>query len=126
MFAIDEAKFNEMVGVAIDNIPKKYARNIKNVAFFVEDDPTLEQRQELKLRNHQTLFGLYEGIPLTRRASGYNLVLPDKITLFKNPLSWASHDEDSLQLLINKTVWHEVAHYFGLDHAQIYKLEAPH
>ncbi len=122
MYHVEPADFEKLVEDAIDAIPTKYANHIKNLAFVVEDEPSAEQREKLQLSRHQSLFGLYEGVPLTRR-SNYNLVLPDKITLFRLPIEWASHDRASLKAQIKETVWHEVAHYFGLNHGQIHDLQ---
>jgi len=123
MFRVTNEEFEKLVGEAIDAIPKKYADNLHNVAFVAEDVPSPEQRHKLELHDNQTLFGLYEGIPLTKRGAGYNLVLPDKITIFKVPMEMTSNSKQELTEQINKTVWHEVAHYFGLDHEQIHRLE---
>ncbi len=124
MIRVDDEAFEQLVSRAIDDIPQKYARNIKNLAFVVEDEPSEEQRQRLELHQGQTLYGLYEGIPLTRRSSGYNLVLPDKITIFRKPMEFNSNTLDDLAETVKHTVWHEVAHYFGLDHDRIHELEA--
>lgn len=123
MFSLDEEEFRKLVSEAIDNIPKKYSDKLDNVGFVVEDVPTPEQREKLKLRNDQSLFGLYEGIPLTRRGAGYNLVLPDKITIFKLPMEARANSLTELKEQLGRTVWHEVAHYYGLGHPQIYELE---
>lgn len=123
MIETTQDDFEKIVANAMDNIPDKYYQHIENVVFVVEDKPSDEQRQKLKLRCDQSLFGLYEGVPLTKRGSGYNLVLPDKITIFKLPIEMSSIDHESLVAQVNKTVWHEVAHYFGLNHDQIHKLE---
>lgn len=89
MYHITQQQFEDIVGEAIDAIPDKYYRHINNVAFVTEDEPSTEQRQKLQLRADQSLFGLYEGIPITHRNNGYNLVLPDKITIFKKPIELA-------------------------------------
>lgn len=123
MISISSEEFEKLVANSLDNIPDKYYERIKNVAFVVEDQPSEEQRRKLKLACNQSLFGLYEGIPLTRRNSGYNLVLPDKITIFRIPILSSVSNEQELKKQIDNTVWHEVAHYFGLDHSQIHKLE---
>ena len=123
MFQVDNKTFEKIVADAIDAIPEKYAKNIKNLAFVVEDEPNPEQRQRLKLHQDQSLYGLYEGIPLTKRASNYNLVLPDKITIFKKPVEFASNTFEELTESVKHTVWHEVAHYYGLDHGRIHELE---
>ena len=86
------------------------------------NEPTPEQIQKLRLLPGHSLFGLYEGIPLTSRNSGYNLVLPDKITIFRLPMLNYCKDEISLKKQVHKTVWHEVAHYFGLSHEAMDKL----
>lgn len=123
MFRVDDQTFEEIVADGIDAIPEKYASRINNVAFVTQDEPTLEQRQKMHLQAYETLFGLYEGIPLTKRGIGYNLVLPDKITIFKQPLENASHNLADLKEKVRHTVWHEVAHYFGLGHEQIHRLD---
>ncbi len=123
MVSTSHEVFNQIVADSIDAIPEKYALHIKNLAFVVEDEPSEAQRQKLHLPQNETLFGLYEGIPLTGRNSGYNLVLPDKITLFKKPLEAASHNLVELKNRVQKTVWHEVAHYYGLGHEAIDELE---
>jgi predicted Zn-dependent protease with MMP-like domain len=123
MIDISDKDFEKIVADSLDNIPDKYYERIKNVVFVVEDQPSQEQRQKLKLACNQSLYGLYEGIPLTSRGNNYNLVLPDKITIFKLPILFHSASLDDLKALVDNTVWHEVAHYFGLDHSQIHKLE---
>lgn len=119
----DDQTFMDMVTEAVSRLPKLYQERLDNVGFVIADAPTPEQRVELELRCNETLFGLYQGIPLTKRGSGYNMVLPDKITIFKFPLSAASKDIEDLKENVRHTVWHEVAHYYGLNHEQIHKLD---
>jgi len=119
----DEA-FANIISKAMDELPEEYISRLDNVAVTYEDEPTPEQRLKLKLRCDQTLFGLYEGIPLTKRGMGYNLVLPDKITIFKWPLMAASRDIHDLKKRTKHTLWHEIAHYYGLDHKRIHELES--
>ncbi len=119
---LDEADFQKYLAEAIDNIPTPYSDRLQNVAFILEDEPTPEQRRKLRLNPNQTLFGLYEGVPLTGR-QGVTKLLPDKITIFRSPLLAASRDEKQLRDNIGHTVWHEVAHYFGLDHERIHRLD---
>ena len=122
MLKVNEDQFELLVSDAIDAIPEKYFKKIKNVVFMTADEPTPEQIQKLQLLPGHSLFGLYEGIPLTSRNSGYNLVLPDKITIFRLPMLNYCKDEISLKRQVHKTVWHEVAHYFGLSHEAMDKL----
>lgn len=123
---ITDQDFEKLIANAMDELPAHYAENMNNVAVTYEDEPTPEQREKLKLRCHETLFGLYEGIPLPQRGAGYNLVLPDKITIFKNPLMRATHSQEHLKAQVKHTLWHELAHHFGLDHDKIHGLEGKH
>jgi len=123
MISVGEEQFDAMISKAMDELPQQYIAGLKNVVIVYEDDPTIEQRRRQHLQVWQTLFGLYEGIPLTQRGNGYNLVLPDKITLFKNPLQQASNSVAELQEHIKRTLWHEIAHYYGLGHDRIHQLE---
>jgi predicted Zn-dependent protease with MMP-like domain len=123
MLDISDEQFENLVSKAIDSLPASYTDNMKNVAIIVEYDPSPEQRQKLHLVDGVTLFGLYEGIPLTQRNGNYSLVLPDKITIFKNPIVASSSDIVALAEQIKRTVWHEIAHHYGLDHARIHELE---
>lgn len=118
-----DEEFEEMINNGISRVPKLYQENLNNVGFVIADEPTPAQREELKLRCNETLFGLYQGIPLTRRGAGYNLVLPDKITIFKLPIVTVSNSIEEIAEHVRHTVWHEVAHYYGLNHDKIHKLE---
>ena len=124
-----DQEFSKLIGQALDELPEKYISRLSNVLITYEDEPTPEQHTKLGLRCNQSLFGLYEGIPLParigRNASGVvHLQLPDKITLFKLPLfHYANGNEEKFKAQIKHTLWHEIAHYFGLDHDRIHQLE---
>ena len=122
MYSVSSEQFNDLINEAVSKFPKTHLNSLKNVAILVEDLPSLEQRRKLELRNDQTLLGLYEGVPLSQR-QGMQKVLPDKITLFKIPLEHQANTEKELAEQIRHTLWHEVAHYFGLDHKAISELE---
>lgn len=115
--------FSNLIAEALDQLPEKYVSRLENVVITYADEPNQIQRKKAKLGRYQSLFGLYEGIPLTQRGNNYNLVLPDKITLFKFPLFYNSKDESDFKKQIKHTLWHEIAHYFGLDHDRIHELE---
>jgi predicted Zn-dependent protease with MMP-like domain len=121
MLAISDRQFRIMASQAIDSLPQPYIDNMKNVAIVIEDDPTPEQKARLHLHNGQTLYGLYEGIPLTKRGN-YTMALPDKITIFKNPIITNSQNLTQLKTQIKRTIWHEIAHHYGLNHQQINNL----
>ncbi len=124
MHNISDEQFAALISRAMDEMPENYMRNLSNVVITYDDEPSADQRRELRLRGDQSLFGLYQGIPLTKRGAGYNLVLPDKITIFKIPMLRASNDEQSLYKNVKHTLWHEIAHYYGLDHDKIYEIES--
>jgi predicted Zn-dependent protease with MMP-like domain len=121
MFVVDRATFESIVTKAVDHLPEIYRQKIDNIAFIVEDIPTPEQRVKLDLANNQTLFGLYEGVPLPQR-QGSMKIMPDKITLYQIPIQSVVSNMEQLYDQVARTVWHEVAHYFGLDHNMIEKL----
>jgi predicted Zn-dependent protease with MMP-like domain len=121
---VSDEQFDELMHRAIDSLPKERIEHMQNVAILFEDDPSDEQRVKLQLRDDQTLFGLYEGVPLSRR-QGMPSQLPDKITHFKGPLQWASNSIADLGEHIRHTLWHEIAHYYGLDHSDIGRLDTP-
>lgn len=123
MYSIETTEFEKLVESSIEQLPEPYKSKIENIAFFVEDEPNLEQRQRLGLRPCQSLFGLYEGIPLPARHGYVGNMLPDKITVFKIPHELHANTIDELKRQVFNTVWHEVAHYFGLDHKHIHELE---
>ena len=123
MFPISDEQFSALIDRALASLPGEHAKNIQNVAILMADDPTPEQREELKLRNDQTLFGLYQGVPLSQR-QGTQPLYPDRITLFKNPLRYGTSNEKELFERIRHTLWHEIGHYYGLDHKRIHELES--
>lgn len=116
---VDRRAFEYLVAKALDDIPEKLGRYMENVAVLVEDWPT---RRQLAGRRG-TLLGLYEGIDLTRRSPlSYGGVMPDKITIFRGPISSIANDEEELERLVTETVIHEVAHHFGISDARLHEL----
>lgn len=122
MMDISKEQFHEYIDKAFDSLPEPHRSGVKNVAIIIEDEPTEKQRVELSLHCNQTLLGLYQGVPLPER-QGRQSLLPDVITLFKLPLLMNSADEEELYQNIRHTLWHEVAHYYGLNHKKIHELE---
>lgn len=121
MYTVSEAEFEQMITRAMDELPNQLA-HVDNMAIIVEPEPSQEQREQLHLHNGSLLFGLYEGVPLPGRGGGTKL-LPDKITLFQKPIEAICNTKEELQAQIKRTLWHELAHYYGLDHKRIYELE---
>jgi len=124
VFELTDEQFDALITRAMDELPQEYIKGLDNVAIVMADEPTEEQKVKMKLRDHAILLGLYEGIPLTQRGAGYTFVLPDKITLFKHSILRVVRNDDELFEQIKRTLWHEIAHYYGLNHAQMDKLQS--
>lgn len=122
MIEVTDEEFQKLIDQALTELPGDHAKNIKNIAILYEEEPTPEQRAKTNLQPYQTLLGLYEGLPLSRR-QGLDRLYPDKITLFKGPLTRQAPDSKALKEEIKHTLWHEIAHYYGLDHDRIHELE---
>ena len=115
---LSRKEFEEIVQEGIKAIPEKFLKKLENVSIVIENEPNEIQRKKLNLRKDLTLFGLYEGVPQTKRGN-YSWVLPDKITIFQIPLELAAFDKIDLKELVKNTVWHEIAHHFGMDEKEV-------
>lgn len=111
--------FDQLIARAMDELPQDYITNMQNVVIVMQDEPTADQRHQLKMRNDTLLLGLFEGVPRTSQTGNESGILPGKITLFKNHLIAASSGEKGLFEQIKRTIWHEIAHYFGLSHGDM-------
>lgn len=119
MIELPDESFDALITRAMDELPQEYISGLSNVAIVMADDPDDAQRQKMKLDGHHLLLGLYEGVPLTQRGNGWSGMLPDKITLFKNQIISSVRDEKDIFEQVKRTLWHEMAHYYGLDHEQM-------
>lgn len=125
MNLMDKKDFQQLVMEAIAILPDHAKRAMENVAFVVEDEARQKRANETNVKVNEVLLGLYEGIPKTKRGSGYFGVLPDKITIFQKPIEeFGGGDMNKLKKLINEVVWHEVGHHLGLNEAEIRAVEA--
>jgi predicted Zn-dependent protease with MMP-like domain len=111
---MDREAFVGLVEKAVSELPEAFLREMDNVDVTVSDLPTPRQISTARLGRGTTLMGLYEGIPLTRRGANYQLVLPDKITIFRVPIIENCADESEIPAEIVRVLRHEVAHYFGI------------
>jgi len=119
-----EKRFEQYVKNAIDHIPDTYQDKMKSIAITIDEKPSQEQRKRLGLKCCEQLYGLYEGVPLPKRGGTTLSIQPDVITIFKYPMLNVFTDEASLKKQIYETLWHEVAHYFGLNHDQIHRAQS--
>ncbi len=124
MIRLPREDFEEIVHEGIRAIPEKFLKLLDNVDVVVDDEPSLAQRRKMRLRSDMTLFGLYEGVPRTKRGSGYSFVLPDKITIFQRPIEDAARDIEHLKKIVRDTVWHEIAHHFGIEERRVRAIES--
>jgi predicted Zn-dependent protease with MMP-like domain len=108
---VDPERFEEMVGAALDGLPEEFGRLMSNVAVTVEHDA-----------GPPGLLGLYEGIPLTSRTTGYAGVLPDRITIYQQAICAICRTEQDVAREVRRTVVHEVGHHFGIDDARLHEL----
>jgi predicted Zn-dependent protease with MMP-like domain len=108
---VDPERFEEMVGAALDGLPEEFGRLMSNVAVTVEHDA-----------GPPGLLGLYEGIPLTSRTTGYAGVLPDRITIYRQAICAICRTEQEVAQEVRRTVIHEVGHHFGIDDARLHEL----
>jgi predicted Zn-dependent protease with MMP-like domain len=105
-------------------LPADIQQKLDNVEVVVEWRPSPAQLRRLSVGPGGTLFGLYEGVPLTQRTSGYNLVLPDKITIFRQPIEAYCRSDEQIKQVVRRTVLHELAHHFGLSDERLRELGA--
>jgi predicted Zn-dependent protease with MMP-like domain len=112
--------FYELVERALEGLPPELAQLLENVAIVVDEWPDYSTPLVAD-GPEDTLYGLYEGVPLTERGWGYSGVLPDKITIFRGPLE-RDFEPDELEEQVRITVVHEIAHYFGFDEERLEEL----
>lgn len=107
--------FDALVERALARIPAHFRRRMENVAIVVEPEP-----------RRPGLLGLYQGRPLTQRSVRDSFVMPDQITIYQGPHERMARSVEHLEELVAETVWHEIAHYFGLDEAEVRRAERRH
>lgn len=120
---MERQEFEALVEKAIEALPVEFRSKLENVDIAVEDWPSPQQLSKLRLRSKAQLLGLYEGVPQTNRDRGYNLVLPDRITIFQKPIELKCRSNHEIKEEIGSVVRHEIAHHFGIGDATLYKIE---
>ncbi|HYS24157.1 MAG TPA: metallopeptidase family protein [Vicinamibacterales bacterium] len=116
-------QFEQLVADAIRLIPKRFRREMKNIAIIVDDEPSAELLEEMEIDPPDSLYGLYQGTPLPERTAGWGNTLPDCVTLFQKPIEEDCDDDDDVRMVIGETLIHEVGHYFGLSEEEIEEIE---
>ena len=116
-------RFTQLVEEALKEIPRRFRKEMKNVAVVVEDEPSPELLAEMEMEPGDSLFGLYQGTPLPERSWAFGNALPDRITIFQQPIEEDCDDEDEVRAVIGETLIHEVGHYFGMSEDEIEEIE---
>ncbi len=120
---MNREKFEWLVAKAVDSLPDEFRTKLENIDVVVEDRPTLSQLTDAGLKRGETLLGLYQGVPLTKRGRHYGLVVPDKITIFQKPIEAKCKYDAEITTEIQRVVLHEIAHHFGISDTRLRQLE---
>jgi len=120
---VERKEFERRVADALATIPREFRDAMHNIAIVVEDEPSEELLDEMEIEPPDTLFGLYQGVPLTERTSSYGNTLPDRVLIFRGPHERETADEEDLIVCIGETLIHEIGHYFGLSEEEIEEIE---
>ncbi len=120
---MDRERFKWLVARAIAALPDEFISKLENIDVVVEDYPSQGQLTRMGLKRGQTLLGLYEGVPLTKRSTHYGLVPPDKITIFQKPIEAKCRYNAKITAEIQRVVKHEIAHHFGIGDVRLEQLE---
>ena len=120
---MDRERFEWLVAEAVASLPEEFKAKLENIDVVVEDWPTSGQLAKVGLGHGQTLLGLYQGVPLTRRGRHYGLVPPDKVTIFQKPIEAKCRYDTDIVAEIKKVVRHEIAHHFGIGDARLKQLQ---
>jgi predicted Zn-dependent protease with MMP-like domain len=115
--------FTRLVEEALEEIPRRFRDEMRNVAVVVEDEPPQYILEEMEIEPDDSLFGLYQGTPLPERGWTYGNTLPDRISIYQRPIEEACEDEDEIRTCVAETVIHEFGHYFGLSEEEIEEIE---
>jgi predicted Zn-dependent protease with MMP-like domain len=116
-------EFEAQVQKALQTIPRRFRDAMQNIAIVVEDEPDEMLLKEMEIEPPNSLFGLYQGTPLTERRWDHGNVLPDRILLFQGPHEREADSEADMEISIAETLIHEIGHYFGLSEEEIEEIE---
>ena len=120
---MEREEFEQAVADALESVPQRFRDAMTNVAIVVEDEPSASLLRQLRIRRPDTLFGLYQGVPLPSRSWDYGNALPDRILLFQGPHERHASSHDDLIASIGETLIHELGHYFGMSEREIMDIE---
>lgn len=119
---MEREEFAALVRQAIEELPEEFRRRLENIEVVVEDWPPAGLARSLGHPPHQLILGFYRGVPLPARGSGYQLVLPDRITIYQQAIEAISRSRAEVRRKVQEVVWHEIAHFFGLGDQKLEEL----
>jgi predicted Zn-dependent protease with MMP-like domain len=115
--------FERLVEQAWETIPESFRERFSNLTILVEDEPRRQHLDSAGVPRGDTLLGLYQGIPLLKRGWGYNMALPDQVTLFQGPIERAARSKREIPRIVYETLWHELAHHLGMNETEVREAE---
>ncbi len=118
---MDRSSFEKLVQNSLRRLPRRFKQKLQNVSVEVEDRPSAELLSDMGITSG-TLFGLYQGVPLTQREWNYGNVLPDRIVIYQRPIESAAASPEEIVEIVLDTVMHEIGHYFGFSDNELYEM----
>jgi predicted Zn-dependent protease with MMP-like domain len=119
---MDRPAFEKLVEKSLERLPKKFKKKLQNIMIEIEDRPAQEVLDDMGIETG-TLFGLYQGVPLTEREWNFGNALPDRIVIYQEPIELAASSSEEIEEIVLDTVVHEIGHYFGFDDSALYEIE---
>ena len=121
---LPRAEFERLVAAALDELPPFFHEKMSNVEVIIETWPTRDDLRMAGVPSGQTLLGLYQGVPLTRRGAHYQMALPDRIAIYQGPIEQVYQTPEAIRAGVRRTVIHELAHHFGISDDRLRELRA--
>ena len=121
---MNRGRFERLVAEALDSLPLEFQEKMENVDVVIKAWPSREEVRRMGLPHREALLGLYEGVPLTERTSGYGLVLPDRITIYQEPVEACCRSAEEVRRQVRQVVTHELGHHFGISDERLRELGA--
>ncbi len=118
---MDRPSFEKLVEQSLEHLPKRFKGRLRNIIIEVEDSPRRELLEDMGITSG-TLFGLYQGVPLTEREWNFGNALPDRIVIYQKPIERAAASPEEMEEIVVDTVMHEVGHYFGFSDDELYEM----
>ncbi len=119
---MDRPAFEKLVQSCLRHLPSRFKQKLENIAIEIEDRPSPDLLKDMGIKSG-TLFGLYQGVPLTKRTWNYGNMLPDRIVIYQKPIEAAASSSEGIEEIVGNTVMHELGHYFGFSDSELDKME---